>query len=68
MTERIYTQDELLRERPRGEVLVRGLRLGEDVSRAFVCHGCQSCGDLDPVTDELRWYYPHFLSIAPVPE
>lgn len=68
MSERIYTKDELFEERPLGEVLVRGLRLADDVSKVFICHGCQSCWQVDPEKDVVGQYYPHFLSIAPVPE
>ena len=57
---REWTAAEVLAEKPRGTVLHRSP--GGQLYEAFICHGCQTCWDVDPVTDELNEAYPHFLS------
>lgn len=67
MTERIYTEAELLAEKPKGELLLRNDK-GE-LWRVFQCWGCQSCweyiehpsGDMEK--DTVEQGYPHFLSM-----
>lgn len=64
MSHRIYTLVDLFTEKPKGSVLIR-----DDAGklfRAFVCHGCQTCWDMDPDTDEIYTHYPHYFSLDPV--
>lgn len=56
------TLEELYRDKPRGEVIVTGGELN-NVYKAVICHGCQSCW---PSTPEGEESYPHYLSIEEI--
>lgn len=61
------TLEELYETKPRGEVIITGGELNKTY-KAFVCHGCQTCWDVDPDDDEkLVESYPHYLYIEEVP-
>lgn len=56
---RIYTLAELVAEKVKGELLLRG-----DDGRlwhAFQCHGCQTCFEYDADADTIEQLFPHLL-------
>lgn len=61
MSNKVYTEAELMAEKPKGDVT---LRYGNgETWKVFCCHGCQTClyvKDVD--TMDLGVHYPHFLS------
>lgn len=63
---REWTKAELLAEKPRGELFFRD----DDgtLYECFICHGCQTCWDMDPETMELHEAYPHVYRMDPVVE
>jgi hypothetical protein len=60
-----FTEDKLMREKPKGEVLLR-TKEGK-LFEASICHGCQQCWNVDPATTRLETAYPHFLKLDEVP-
>jgi hypothetical protein len=52
------TYEELCKKKLRGE---QTFTHEGKTFKGFVCHGCQSCWDLDD-NDNIVEYYPHFLS------
>ncbi len=67
MTERIYSEKELLEEKPKGALLMKN----EDgkTFRLFACHGCQTCFYIyedDSGEEKLGVNYPHFLSFEEI--
>jgi hypothetical protein len=53
------TLEELYLNKPRGEVIIKGEEI-RNTYKAFVCHGCQTCG--------FGAEYPHYLSIQEIPD
>lgn len=53
------TLEELYRDKPVGEVIIKGEEI-RNTYKAFVCHGCQTCGFGES--------YPHYLSIEELPD
>jgi hypothetical protein len=60
-----YTEDKLMREKPKGEVILR-TKDGK-LFDAFVCHGCQSCLFMNQEATKVEAAYPHFLKLDEVP-
>ena len=71
--ERIYTITELFTEKPKGDLLLRSDMDGR-IWKVFQCHGCQTCWMYiedpggNPEKDRVVQDYPHFLSMAEIPQ
>ena len=64
MGERIWSEAELMQEKPKGELLLRND--AGVLRRLFSCHGCQSCWEYDDDTDTVSQAYPHFISFEEI--
>jgi hypothetical protein len=63
---RIYTEAELLAEKPKGELLLRN-NAGK-LWRVFQCHGCQTCFVFAENPERVVQEYPHFIGMTEVVE
>jgi len=52
------SKDELLREKPCGDVLIEH---DGKIYAAFICYGCQTCWVMTEDGENVEWAYPHFL-------